>query len=193
LCPPREPFDSEAGKRKPIDEVLRQLREEDPPSPSTKISKEKETATAVAERRGIEAKLLVKLLHGDLDWITVKAVAKDRTRRYGTPSELSADIRRYLENKPVLARPASTGYRLKKYVQRHRLGVAGATATTLSCSDCPAFHRLQTSRFSIAESPNRCPGFMPTPPLHSRLTSDGVASTCRMHRVYQALAVGPSS
>ncbi len=59
-------------------------------------------------------------------------------------------------------------------------------ARPISCSDCPAFHRLQTSRFSIAESPNRCPALMPTPPLHSRLTSDGVASTRRMHRVYQA-------
>src|SRR5450631_309833 len=56
-------------------------------------------------------------------------------------------------------------------------------ARPISCSDCPAFHRLQTSRFSIAENPNRCPGLMPTPPLHSRLTSNGVASTCRMHRV----------
>src|SRR5882672_4742276 len=55
-------------------------------------------------------------------------------------------------------------------------------ARPISCSDCPAFHRFQTSRFSIAENPNRCPGLMPTPPLHSRLTSDGVASTCRMHR-----------
>ena len=61
----------------------------------------------------------------------------------------------------------------------------------ISCSDCPAFQRLQTSRFSIAENPNRCPGPMPTPPLHSRLTSDGVASTCRMHRVNQELACTP--
>jgi len=61
-------------------------------------------------------------------------------------------------------------------------------ARPISCSDCPAFHRFQTSRFSIAESPNRCPGLMPTQPLHSSLTSDGVASTYRMHRVYQDLA-----
>src|SRR5262249_48320210 len=65
-----------------------------------------------------------KMLRGDLDWITVKAVEKERARRYGTPSELAADIQRYLENRPVVARPASTRYRLKKYVQRHRVGVA---------------------------------------------------------------------
>jgi len=121
------PFDSEGGKKKPIDEVLRELREEDPPSPSSKLSMEKESATAAAEKRGTETKQLVKLLQGDLDWITMKAVEKDRARRYGAPSELAADIERYLENRPVLARPASTGYRLKKYVQRHRVGVAAAS------------------------------------------------------------------
>src|SRR5208282_3163134 len=121
------PFDSDAGKKKPIDEVLRQLREEDPPSPSTKVNTEAETATAAAERRGTETKQLAKLLKGDLDWITMKAVEKDRARRYATPSELAADIERYLGNRPVVARPASAGYRLKKYVQRHRVGVAAAS------------------------------------------------------------------
>jgi serine/threonine protein kinase len=126
------PFDSEGGKKRPIDEVLRQLREEDPPSPSTKVSKEKETATAAAGRRGTEARRLAKLLRGDLDWITIKAVEKERGRRYGTPAELAADIKRYLENRPVVACPASTGYRLKKYAQRHRVGVtAVAGAATL--------------------------------------------------------------
>jgi serine/threonine protein kinase len=118
------PFDSDGGKKKPIDEMLRQLREEDPPSPSTKVNTEKETATAAAERRGTDSKQLGKSLQGDLDWITMKAVERDRARRYGTPSELAADIVRFLENRPVVARPASTGYRLKKYVQRHRIGVA---------------------------------------------------------------------
>jgi eukaryotic-like serine/threonine-protein kinase len=125
------PFDSEGGKRKPIDEALRQLREEDPPSPSTKINTEMETATAAAEGRGTEPKQLVKLLRGDLDWITMKAVEKDRARRYGTPSELAADIERYLENRPVVARPASLGYRFGKYVRRHRIGVSAAGGLAL--------------------------------------------------------------
>ena len=68
-------------------------------------------------------------LRGDLDWITMKAVEKDRARRYGTPSELAADIERYLTNQPVTARPASAGYHLQKYVQRHRIGVAVAVGT----------------------------------------------------------------
>ena len=75
---------------------------------------------------------MAKLLRGDLDWITIKAVEKERGRRYGAPAELAADIERYLENRPVVARPASTGYRLKKYAQRHRVGVTAlAGAATL--------------------------------------------------------------
>jgi non-specific serine/threonine protein kinase/serine/threonine-protein kinase len=125
------PFDSEAGKKKPIDEMLRQLREEDPPSPSSKVSTGRETATAAAERRGTRTKHLVKSLQGDLDWITMKAVDKDRAQRYGTPSELAADIERYIENRPVVARPASKVYRLKKYVQRYRLAVAAISGAAL--------------------------------------------------------------
>jgi eukaryotic-like serine/threonine-protein kinase len=72
---------------------------------------------------------LAKLLRGDLDWITLKALEKDRERRYGTPFELAADIERYLENRPVVARPARLGYRLRKYIRRNRAAVAVATAS----------------------------------------------------------------
>ena len=155
------PFDSASGKKKPLDEVLRQLREEDPPSPSTKISTEKDTATAAAERRGTETRLLAKLLRGDLDWITMKAVERDRARRYGTPSELAADIERYLDNRPVLARPASPGYRLKKYVQRHRLGVAafsGAVALLVAFAITEAVQLRRTTR--ERDRANRITDFM---------------------------------
>ena len=121
------PFDLDDWKKKPFDEVLKQLREEDPPSPSIKLRKEKDTATDSAAKRATEPKQLVSLLRGDLDWITMRALDKDRARRYGTPSELAADLDRYLQNKPVMARPASTVYRLSKYVQRHRLAVAAAS------------------------------------------------------------------
>jgi serine/threonine protein kinase len=120
------PFDPDQWKRKPIDQVLRQLREEDPPSPSTKLSAEDETTKDSAMKRAVEPRQLVAMLRGDLDWITLKALAKDRARRYGTPSELAADLDRYLHNRPVVARPASAGYRLRKYVQRHRVGVGVA-------------------------------------------------------------------
>jgi hypothetical protein len=104
------PFDTDQWTRRPIDEVLRQLREDDPPSPSTKLDVDKQTSTAVAERRGTIPKQLVGLLHGDLDAITLKAVEKDRARRYGSPSELAADLQRYLKNEPVLAQPASASH-----------------------------------------------------------------------------------
>ncbi len=107
------PFDSRRGQKQPFDQVLRQIREEDPPNPSTKLSQEKEASTATAEMRGTEPRQLVTILGGDLDWITMKALEKDRTRRYGTPSELAADITRYLRNEPVQARPATPGYRLR--------------------------------------------------------------------------------
>jgi len=125
------PFDSERWRTKPFDEVLRELREEDAPSPSARLTSQRAAATVAAENRGTHPRQLVKLLHGDLDWITVKAIEKDRARRYGTPSELAADIRRYLANEPVVARPASTGYRLAKYARRHRIGVSVAAALVM--------------------------------------------------------------
>jgi eukaryotic-like serine/threonine-protein kinase len=120
------PFDDKEWTNRPIDEVLRQLRQEDPPSPSAKLRDDRKTATESAEKRSSDQQQLVRQLRGDLDWITMKAVEKDRTRRYGTPTELAADIERYLTNQPVTARRANAGYRLQKYVRRHRLGVAVA-------------------------------------------------------------------
>ncbi len=111
-----------------FDEFLRRLREEDPPRPSTKVSGGKQTSQSSAEARGIEPQQLVRVLHGDLDWITMKALEKDRARRYGSPMELAVDIRHYLGNEPVTARPASVGYRAKKYVLRHKTLVAGTAA-----------------------------------------------------------------
>jgi len=121
------PIDPRQWQKLPLHEALRQLRETDPPPPSTKIGLEKESSRAIAESRGLEPGQLASMLHGDLDWITMKALEKDRARRYGSPSELAADIGRYLKNEPVVARPASTGYRLRKYVLRHRVA-AGVTA-----------------------------------------------------------------
>jgi serine/threonine protein kinase len=122
------PFDA---RKTPVHEFLRRLREEDPLKPSAKIETEKETTTSTASARGTEPGELRTLLTGDLDWIAMKALEKDRNRRYGTPSELAADIRRYLNNEPITARPASTAYKLRKYVRRHRIGVVFATAMLL--------------------------------------------------------------
>jgi len=120
------PFDDKQLRNRPVDEMLRRLREEDPPRPSAKVSREREITAATAEARATEPKRLIAALRGDLDWITMKAVEKDRTRRYETPSELAADIRRYLNHEPVAARPASVSYRIRKYLRRHRYIVAGS-------------------------------------------------------------------
>jgi eukaryotic-like serine/threonine-protein kinase len=126
-----QPFQNKQKQKPPLDELLRKLREEEPPRPSTKVSSDRDTSTATAEARGTEPDQLVKQLRGDLDWITMKALEKDRSRRYGAPSELAADLLHYLNHEPILARPASTGYRLRKYARRHRVAVSVAAALVL--------------------------------------------------------------
>ena len=120
------PFDTSQWKKR-LDEVLRQLRETDPERPSTKVGANRDTSTARAEARSTEPQQLISALRGDLDWITLKAIEKERERRYVSPSALAADVERYLQNRPVEARPASTGYRLRKYVRRNRVAVAVAS------------------------------------------------------------------
>ncbi len=109
-----------------FDEVLRRLREEDAPKPSTKLRRMGEQSTLTARDRGTEPRTLAKQLHGDLDLIVLKAIEKDRARRYGSPSDFAADIGRYLRNEPVTAGPAGAGYRARKYIRRHRIAVAVA-------------------------------------------------------------------
>jgi eukaryotic-like serine/threonine-protein kinase len=119
------PFET---RKQRFDEFLRRLRDEDPLRPSSKISANQETSESTAAARGAEPGQLVSLLQGDLDWITMKALEKDRARRYGSPMELAAEIGRYLRNEPVAVRPAGVGYRARKYVLRHKALVAGTAA-----------------------------------------------------------------
>ena len=122
--------DARQWESKPLHEVLRKVHEEEPTSPSTRLSNDP-AAAARAEKRSTDPRQLANMLRGDLDWITLKALDRDRARRYGTPAELAADLGRYLRNEPVIARPPSLAYRTRKYVQRHKFGVAAATAAVL--------------------------------------------------------------
>src|SRR5215471_1356092 len=122
------PFDTTEWKKKRPEEFLRQLREEDPPRPSTKISTNRETSSSQAASRHTEVRQLASSLRGDLDWITLKALEKGRERRYATPSALAADIKRYLDNRAVEARPASAMYRTRKLLWRNKLAVSAAMA-----------------------------------------------------------------
>lgn len=122
------PFDPKELRRAGFDEIRRKIREEDPPKPSARLTTMGEASTMSAQNRRTEPPSLVRQIRGDLDWITMKALEKDRTRRYGTPSELTADIERFLHHQPIIARPPSTAYKAKKFVRRHRVGV-GVTST----------------------------------------------------------------
>jgi serine/threonine protein kinase len=114
-----------------FDEMVRKLREEDAPRPSTKLRSLGGQSAIVAENHSTDSRALGRQLRGDLDLIVLKSLEKARARRYGAPSELAADIAHYLRNEPVVARQASTGYRAWKYVRRHRLGVAFTGALAL--------------------------------------------------------------
>jgi non-specific serine/threonine protein kinase/serine/threonine-protein kinase len=122
------PFDPKELRRAGFDEIRRKIREEQPPKPSTRLSTMGEAQTVSAQNRRTEPPTLMRQIRGDLDWITMKALEKDRTRRYGSPSELAADIERFLDHQPIIARPPSTLYRAGRFARRHRVGV-GAAAT----------------------------------------------------------------
>ncbi len=155
------PFDPQRLRKQSIDQVLRLLRDEDPPSPSTKVSSDRTTSSALAALRGTDSAQLATLLRGDLDWITMKALERDRERRYASPSEFAADLNRYLSNRPVLARPASAGYRLQKYIRRNRVAVsvaAGALVLLLAFTVTQAFQLRRITR--ERDRANRITAFM---------------------------------
>ena len=122
------PFDRKLLREKGLDELRRTIREVEPTRPSTRIMQQGPASTEAAKNRHTEPARLASQLRGDLDWITMKALEKDRTRRYDTALGLANDVRRHLRNEPVLAGPPSAAYRTKKFVRRHRFGV-GASAT----------------------------------------------------------------
>ncbi|HVJ81562.1 MAG TPA: protein kinase, partial [Planctomycetia bacterium] len=126
------PFSRERFRQAAHDEIRRIIREEDPPRPSTRLSESTETLPSVAANRGVEPKKLGGLLRGDLDWIVMKALEKDRDRRYETANGLAADVLRHLSGEPVLAVPPGAAYRLRKFVRRHRMGIASAALAVLA-------------------------------------------------------------
>ena len=111
-----------------LDEVLRLVREEDTPTPSTRISNLGVQSAFIAERRGTELSRLGKILRGDLDWIVMRALEKDRKRRFESVGEFILDIERHLADEPVAAGPPSKIYRASKFVRRNRIGVIAASA-----------------------------------------------------------------
>jgi len=126
------PFDAGDLRRFGPDELRRRIREEEPTRPSTRVSELGAAAEATAAKQRTTPRVLERRLRGDLDWIVLKALEKDRTRRYPSPSEMAADIRRHLADEPVLARPPSVRDRLGKLVRRHRVAMTAAGLVILA-------------------------------------------------------------
>ncbi len=126
------PFESTDLRSAGFDEIRRKIREEEPPKPSTRLTTPGFDTNHALSSRQTDLSALTKQLKGELDWITMKAMAKDRTQRYASASELAADIMRHLKHEPVMAGPPSAVYRLRKYVRRHKVGVAAGALVMLA-------------------------------------------------------------
>ncbi|MFG0305407.1 MAG: protein kinase [Phycisphaerales bacterium JB040] len=123
------PFDGASLRAAGLGEIQRIIREVEPQRPSTRLSTNDASSSAVASRRRTEIRKLSWTLRRDLDWVVMKCLEKDRARRYETPSALAEELRRYLHDEPVLAGPPGVGYRLGKFARRHRAGVTVATVS----------------------------------------------------------------
>jgi len=117
------PLTPDRLKKAALVEVLRIIREEDPPRPSQRLAKSKDSGPGFSTLGANISARLENALRQELDWVVMKALEKDRTRRYGSANDLAAEIDRYLSNEPVKARPPSRVYRLRKFARRHRAGV----------------------------------------------------------------------
>jgi serine/threonine protein kinase len=116
-------------------EILRRIREEDPPRPSARLSESREALPSISAQRRVEPVRLPRLLRGELDWIAMKALEKDRARRYESPGELATDIERHLRHEAVAAGPPSAAYRLRRrsrrLVRERRVALSWAIVTAL--------------------------------------------------------------
>ncbi|MEJ2703724.1 MAG: serine/threonine-protein kinase [Sedimentisphaerales bacterium] len=126
------PFDRKTFYSLAFDEILRVIREEDPPKPSTRLSSLGEDAQKAAKSRNTELRALTKRLHRELEWIPLKAIRKQRAQRYQSASEFAQDIQNYLDGNPLIAGPESVTYRLHKLVRRNRALVFGSAAVLLA-------------------------------------------------------------
>jgi serine/threonine protein kinase len=126
------PFDKDRFRQASYDEVRRVIREEEPPRPSTRITTLGEAATTVSTHRRTEPAKLSSLLRGELDWIVMKALEKDRTRRYETANAFAKDVQRYLDDDAVEACPPSARYRFGKFARRNRTALVTSAIVLLS-------------------------------------------------------------
>ncbi len=126
------PFDPRTLRSAAYAEIQRIIREVEPPSPSTRLAARAETLASVAASRRVEPRRLSSMIRGELDWIVMKALEKDRARRYDSANEFAADVLRFLSGDPVEAAPPSAAYRLRKFARRHKGPVLAAGAVTIA-------------------------------------------------------------
>jgi tetratricopeptide (TPR) repeat protein len=158
------PIDARRLKKAALTEMVRIIREEEPSKPSTRLSTD-DSLPSLAALRQTEPRRLMAMLRGELDWVVMKCLEKVRERRYETANGLARDIQRYLADEPVEARPPSAGYRLSKFVKRHRTSataaslvllalLAGIAGTTYGLIRAAA-HRTRAERAQAAEAEQR--------------------------------------
>jgi tetratricopeptide (TPR) repeat protein len=145
------PFEGTRLREAGLLELLRIIREEDPPTPSNRLAGLTDAAVVAANRHTDPASLR-RQLTSDLSWIVLKAIEKDKNRRYASASDVAADIRRYLTDQPVGARPPSASYHLRKFARRHRRLVASATAVFVALVGGVIASTLQAVRAMRAEA-----------------------------------------
>ncbi|HEX7450245.1 MAG TPA: protein kinase, partial [Pirellulales bacterium] len=145
------PLAHERLKRTAIGEALRLIREEDPPKPSTRLSDARDSLASISAQRKLEPAALTQALRGELDWIAMKALDKDRDRRYQTANGLARDIERYLNDEPVEACPPSPAYRLRKFARKNRGLLSAIGAFALMLSVATAVSGLLAYRATLAE------------------------------------------
>ncbi|MBI1325709.1 protein kinase [bacterium] len=161
------PFDSESLKKAAFDEMRRIIREEEPPRPSVRLSTLGDSISSVSFQRKVDPRRLSATMKGELDWVVMKAIEKDRQRRYETATDFAADVERYRTNQVVEACPPSTWYRVRKYADRNRAAlttagllslalVSGTSASTLLAirairSERKAENALEHAETALAE------------------------------------------
>ena len=144
------PFDKERLRTAAYEELRRIIREEDPPRPSTRFTTLGQAASTISANRKSDPKRLTQLCRDELDWIVMKALEKDRNRRYESASAFAADVQRYLADEPVLACPPSAAYRCRKFAKRYRAALA--TAVTMAAGVLLAVGSLAAAVVVLAES-----------------------------------------
>ena len=148
------PFTRETFRSLGFDEVRRLIREVDPPRPSTAVSTmQAERRSTVTDKRRVDLRKLLDSLCGELDWLVMKSLEKDRTRRYQSAAELAEDVQRFLDNEPVQACPPSAAYQFKKFVQRNRLAVSATSfvlVALIAFTVTTTWHAVQVRRAWLA-------------------------------------------